>query len=100
MKSLVFYSVISTSAQKWEPIYSFCVDLFESIAMKHYKTSGFSLILRLSESVVNLNNLYGYEGMTALTGGEFFSGALRAGLTVQGVTCMCVGAGLAVRRVL
>ena len=74
MKSLVFYSVISTSAQKWEPIYSFCVDLFESIAMEHYKTLGFSLILRLSEPVVNLNDLNGYEGLTALTGGECFLG--------------------------
>ena len=29
-----------------------------------------------------------------------FSGALKAGLTVQRVTCMCMGVGLAVRRVL
>ena len=55
---------------------------------------------------MNLNNLYGYEGLTALTGGEcpyrrrVFSEALKAGLTVQRVTCTCMGAGLAVRRVL
>ena len=72
VKSLVFYSVISISAKKREPIYLFCVDLFKAIVMEHYKTLGFSLILRLSELVVNLNNLYGYEGLTACF--SFFQG--------------------------
>ena len=74
MKSLVFYSVISISAQKWEPIYSFCVDLFESIAMEHYKTLGFSLILRLSELVVNLNNFMGMNAWRRLQAASVFWG--------------------------
>ena len=99
-RNVVFYSVVSISAQKWEPIYSFCVDLFESIAMEHYRTWGFLTGFATIGTCCELEQSLWVWRPDGAYRRRLFSGALKAGLTVQRVTCTCMGAGLAVRRVL